>query len=121
MGWGNQGVDSKHRGRRVRQRKAGLGRQEGLCEHKCPEPQLTKTPLATQKHTARAWVLPEEGPRKGSSLRTQGVRRGTKRGREQETPASHTAHRYQDLLSPSEEPPEAPTNVYSLQSHVPVR
>ena len=38
LGWGNQGMDTKHRGRRVRQRKAGLGRQEGACRQVAPLP-----------------------------------------------------------------------------------
>lgn len=38
LGWGNQGVDTKHRGRRVRQRKAGLGRHESLCVHNTSVP-----------------------------------------------------------------------------------
>ena len=31
--WGHRGRDAKHRGRRVKLRKAGLGCHEGLCVH----------------------------------------------------------------------------------------
>ena len=33
LGWGHRGGDAKHRSRRVRLRKAGLGSHEGLCVH----------------------------------------------------------------------------------------
>ena len=93
-----------------------------MCTTQVSRATADKDPLGdTQTHCQGLGASWRRGTRKGSSLRTQGVRRGTKRGREQERPASQAAHRYQDLLSPSEEPPEAPTNVYSLQSHVPVR
>ena len=47
-------------------------------QHKCPEPRLTKTPLATHKHTAKAWVLPGGGAQKRQLPQDPGGEEGNK-------------------------------------------
>ena len=90
-------------------------------QHKCPKPRLTKTPSVPHKPTARAWWCLEEGDQKRRPLHDPGGEEGLQAWKGQERPHSQAAHRCHDLPSHLKESPGAPTNIHSLQSHVPVR